>query len=112
MNPKNFGKETADNFPKDSSAQFFGWVTSFGEGYILPTPLKKALENEGYNYRKTTKYMVDEGIAVSSKDGSTVVKKIDGGAHRVYYIRLDKLNKGSNAVNFLEESDPNDGNPF
>lgn len=92
MNPKNFGKETAENFPKESGAQFFGWITSFGEGYILPTPLKSALEKEGYNYRKTVKYLVDENIIVPSRGGPTQLKKQDGNVYRVFHFLLEKLN--------------------
>ena len=114
MNPRNFGRETADSFDKDSGAAFFGWITGFGDAYILPTPFKDALEREGYNYRKTVKYLVDQRIVCAGQGNTqTIVKKQGNRTIRVYRVLLDKLNDQSiDRKASLEEFDAEEDDPF
>lgn len=115
MNPRNFGRETADSFDKDSGAVFYGWLTSFGDAYILPTPLKDALEREGYNYRKTVKYLVDQRIvcAGQNENRQTILKKQGEKVLRVYRLNLDKLNRHlDDEKSGLEELESSEETPF
>jgi hypothetical protein len=59
--------------------------------FVYPTALREALEKAGFSYRKTMKYLADEGIIQTDKGVNTIVKKVRGRPIRVVAIDLQML---------------------
>lgn len=73
-----------------SIVRFGEWdETDEGVVYILPNPLRKALEDGGYSYLKTMKYMADEGLAERDRNGkNTIVRRFGGKVSRMVKFRF------------------------
>lgn len=83
------------NFDINSRQDFYG-VIDRGIAYVLPSILKAALEEGGYNYRKTIKGLAEKGIISKDVQGKySIVKKIGNQGIRVVAINLGKLPDGS-----------------
>lgn len=86
MNVENFSYyENAHNPYKQFYGKIEGEIVS-----VLITPLREALEKAGFSYRKTLKYMADEGIIESSSQGGvkvySTIKSFGGAKSRVIVI--------------------------
>lgn len=124
------GDMSADELPdvNVSAAQFIGdWIAmnkersfaadcigpryGINEGtetaYILPTPLREAMEKAGFSYRKTMKWLRENGVitAEQNEDRYTIVKKIRDSHLRVIPISLKKLTEKTTTNVFKDVSD-------
>lgn len=84
-------------FGSDTVGTCFGTMSEDGKvAYIYPSILNNALKREGYNERKTKKYMADKGFitAVQRKDHSgetyTVTSRFQGRVQRFVEFFLEK----------------------
>lgn len=84
-------------FGSDTVGTCFGMMSEDGKvAYIYPSILNNALKREGYNERKTKKYMADKGFitAVQRKDHSgetyTVTSRFQGRVQRFVEFFLEK----------------------
>lgn len=83
------------NFDINSKQDFYG-VIDRGVAYVLPSILKAALEEGGYNYRKTIKGLAEKGIIRRDSQGRyATLKRIESQVIRVVAIDLEKLTDGS-----------------
>lgn len=69
--------------------EFYGVLeTSENMAYILPSVLKKALEDEGYNAQATISYLKSSGLVTCDGGRTTKQKWIKGGNMRFVWLRL------------------------
>ena len=81
----------------DVKAQRYGFINDAKSMcYIFPSVLREALEKAGFSYRKTMKWLADEGMIETEAraDGVIVyskIKKLSGRVYRVISVDLDKM---------------------
>lgn len=101
-------------FSDDVPGQRAGWTDPVGMSYgsdvrsilWIPSMLKNALTEGGFNYRKTIKYLRDNGLIKIDAGGknSTVIKR-GGKLIRVIKMNKEALEKMLNKENPVEEED-------
>jgi hypothetical protein len=83
-------KMNEEAFSTDSKVRYGSIVEDIA--FVYPTALREALEKAGFSYRKTMKYLADEGIIQTDKSGkNTILKRVRGRAVRVVAIDLQML---------------------
>ena len=83
-------KMNTDAFNADGRVRYGSIIEDIA--HVYPTALREALEKAGFSYRKTMKYLSDEGIIQTDGTGkNTVVKKIAGRPMRIVAIDLQML---------------------
>ena len=83
-------KMNEEAFSTDSKVRY-GMIVG-DVAHVYPTALREALERAGFSYRKTMKYLGDEGIIQTDNAGArTILKKIGGRPIRVVAIDLQML---------------------
>ena len=82
-------KMNEEAFSLDSKVRYGSIVDDVA--HVYPTALREALEKAGFSYRKTMKYLSDEGIIQTEKGRNTIVKKVGGRPVRVVAIDLQML---------------------
>ena len=99
-------------FGSDTVGTCFGTMSEDGKvAYIYPSILNNALKREGYNERKTKKYMADKGFitAVQRKDHSgetyTVTSRFQGRVQRFVEFFLEK----AQGISSPESEEPKQG---
>ena len=99
-------------FGSDTVGTCFGTMSEDGKvAYIYPSILNNALKREGYNERKTKKYMADKGFitAIQRKDHSgetySVPKKFQGRLQRFVEFFLEK----AQGISSPESEEPKQG---
>lgn len=97
----------SDAFDGDGRVRYGSIVEDVA--HVYPTALREALEKAGFSYRKTMKYLSDEGIIQMDKDGkNTILKRVQGKPVRIIAIDLQML-----SLPMTDEIDENDENsPF
>lgn len=84
------------NFKDDGPGPMFGFI-NMDRAYVMSTPLRLALEQAGFSYRKTMKWLKDEGVLFGIQDSganrNTIKKRIGLRSVRVVPIDLDVLEK-------------------
>lgn len=99
----------AEAFTVDAKVRY-GYAGSGSDGdlmHVYPTALREALEKAGFSYRKTMKYLADEGIIQTDKGKNTVVKWMGSRSVRVVIIDMQML-----SMPMTDEPDPDEYNPF
>ena len=99
-------------FGSDTVGTCFGTMSEDGKvAYIYPSILNNALKREGYNERKTKKYMADKGFitAIQRKDNSgetySVPKRFQGRLQRFVEFFLEK----AQGISSPESEEPKQG---
>ena len=99
-------------FGSDTVGTCFGTMSEDGKVvYIYPSILNNALKREGYNERKTKKYMADKGFitAIQRKDNSgetySVPKRFQGRLQRFVEFFLEK----AQGISSPESEEPKQG---
>lgn len=99
-------------FGSDTVGTCFGTMSEDGKvAYIYPSILNNALKREGYNERKTKKYMADKGFitAIQRKDHSgetySIPKKFQGRLQRFVEFFLEK----AQGISSPESEEPKQG---
>ena len=99
-------------FGSDTVGTCFGTMSEDGKvAYIYPSILNNALKREGYNERKTKKYMADKGFitAIQRKDHSgetyTVTSRFQGRVQRFVEFFLEK----AQGISSPESEEPKQG---
>lgn len=74
-------------------ADWYGFVDEHaGWAYVLAPILREALEDAGYSYRKTMKYLGDNDLIRKSKEGfNAILKKHNGKVMRMVALNINKL---------------------
>lgn len=89
-------------FDDDVKAQRYGFINDAKSMcYIFPSVLREALEKAGFSYRKTMKWLADEGMIETEAraDGTikySVTKRLSGKVYRVISLNMESLLNDSN----------------
>lgn len=101
-------------FDADSAQDFYGFFDENGMVYVIPSVLRDALQDGGFNYRKTIKSLSDKEVIQQDSSGkNSVLKWIGGKPMRLIAINYNLLvgNIGNTMSIFGQEID-NKENPF
>lgn len=85
------------NFGDDVKGQCFGFINDDKDiCYVFPSVLREALEKAGFSYRKTMKWLADEGIIEVEVRSDGVIaysrtRRLSGKIYRVISIDMDKI---------------------
>ena len=96
-----------DQFTDSHHAQRYGRLEELHSEYMLifPTVMRKALEDAGYSYGKTMRYLVEEGLVKTAMDGDRVrdtVRRRMGGA-RTWMVCFRYTQEAIQEANTQEE---------
>jgi len=109
----------ARDFTSDARGPRLGEIDG-GYAYVFPSLLREAVTNAGYSYRKTLKYLAEQGIVTVSEDKVhySVLRWVDGRPARMVKINLRRLLKSDEddayfiRPEFSEEVGDDDDAPF
>lgn len=89
------------SFKDEGTGPRYGFLEN-GRAYILSTPLRVALEQAGFSYRKSMKWLKDEGVIAgiqdSGADRNTIKKRHGQRTFRVVPIDLEALEQRTSRV--------------
>jgi putative DNA primase/helicase len=85
------------------SQQIYGEKRGDTTWLVYPTPLREALENAGFSYRKTLRALEVRGAVKSdASGGATTSQRVHGEQKRVVWINGDRLNLDPGAQTSIE----------
>lgn len=109
--------EFTDSFRRERLGTFdTNVIDDAKSAWVFPTQLEKALTGRGYAYKKTLRWMAEQGKIMTTADGgnirTTVVKRIQGRPMRMIEINLQEDLSESLSLDVLNKVDKDENNPF
>ena len=101
-------------FDADSAQDFYGFFDENGMVYVIPSVLRDALQDGGFNYRKTIKSLSDKEVIQQDSSGkNSIVKRIGGKPMRLIVINYNLLmGETENTMSIFGQEIDNKENPF